>query len=152
MSWIDKKHKPLTLSDDCMDDPLLMALAWKKSHEYIRTLNWYADNFDLDLSALNLVENCKQWVADLQDKSLTFTPLELVPAPKACSWKFKDNNVFDSEFESDECVVWRPVDPAEVSLRPLAHISIREQTMMTLVMMCLADTVETQQGESPLIS
>lgn len=147
MPWLDKRLQPLTLSDDCMSDPLLMALAWKKSHEYIRTLNWYADNFDLDLSALNLVENCKQWVTDLQAKSLTFTPLELVPAPKACSWEFKDNNVFDSEFESDECVVWRPVDPDDVSLRPLAHISIREQTMMTLVMMCVANTVETLQGD-----
>ncbi|MBD3726747.1 MAG: hypothetical protein IE936_06720, partial [Moraxella osloensis] len=30
---------------------------------------------------------------------------------------------------------------------PLAHIGIKEQTMMTLVMMCLANQVETQQGD-----
>lgn len=143
MPWLDKKHQPLTLSDDCINDPVLMALAWKKSHQYIRTANWYADNFDLDFSALSLVENSKKWAADIQKNDLKFTPLELVPAPKACLWEFKES----SFFESDECVVWSPVDLEDVQLRPLAHIAIREQTMMTLVMMCLADKVETLQGD-----
>lgn len=143
MPWLDKRHQPLTLSDDCIKDPLLMALAWKKSHQYIRTANWYADNFDLDFSALSLVENSKKWAADIQKSDLIFTPLELVPAPKACLWEFKES----SFFESDECVVWSPVALEDVQLRPLAHIAIREQTMMTLVMMCLADKVETLQGD-----
>ncbi|QSR34214.1 hypothetical protein CFI10_04305 [Marinobacterium iners] len=32
-------------------------------------------------------------------------------------------------------------------LRPLAHIGIREQSIMTLVMMCLTNEVETKQGD-----
>ena len=70
MPWLDKRHQPLTLSDDCMNDPLCMALAWKKSHQYIRCANWYADNFDLDFSALSLVENSNKWVADIQKNDL----------------------------------------------------------------------------------
>ncbi len=81
MPVIDKKYEELSLKDEHLGDPLLLALAWKKSHQYIRTTNWYADNFELDLSALNLVEQCKKCAEDLDDK-VVFKPLELVPAPK----------------------------------------------------------------------
>ncbi len=139
-----------------------MTLAWKKSHQYIRTANWYADNFELDLSALSLLESAQQWCNDLQQDELTFQPLELVPAPKQHNWEFKK-----TEFGSEECLTWKPKNqaldeynqkpekikkiiekPADIafSLRPLAHMPIREQSMMTLLMMCIGNQVETRQG------
>ncbi len=68
MPIINKKYQELQLTDEYITDPLLMALAWKKSHHYIRTTNWYADNFELDLSALDLMQHCKDWVKRMQDK------------------------------------------------------------------------------------
>ena len=37
MPRIEKRYERLALTDDYLKDPLLMALAWKKSHHYIRT-------------------------------------------------------------------------------------------------------------------
>jgi hypothetical protein len=37
----------LALTDEYLTDPLLMALAWKKTHHYIRTTNLHADNLEL---------------------------------------------------------------------------------------------------------
>ena len=39
MPRIAKKYETLVLADDYLTDPLLMALAWKKSHQYIRATN-----------------------------------------------------------------------------------------------------------------
>ena len=163
MPRIAKKYEQLALDDDYLSDSLLMTLAWKKSHQYIRTANWYADNFELDLSALSLLENARQWCEELQQDELTFKPLELVPAPKQHSWEFKK-----PDSGSDECLEWQPSNqpldeynqkseqekkeinkPADLafSLRPLAHMPIREQSMMTLLMMCIANQVETRQGD-----
>lgn len=138
MPIINKKYQELQLTDEYITDPLLMALAWKKSHHYIRTTNWYADNFELDLSALDLMQHCKDWVKRMQDKKeFKFSELQLVPVPKACKWEFKT---------VENKVLWQPCDEKELTLRPLAHIPIAEQTIMTLVMMCLANTIETKQG------
>ncbi|GHW67036.1 hypothetical protein VCSRO103_2068 [Vibrio cholerae] len=163
MPSIAKKYEQLVLDDDYLTDSLLMTLAWKKSHQYIRTANWYADNFELDLSALSLLESAQQWCNDLQQDDLAFKPLELVPAPKQHNWEFKKTG-----FGSEECLTWQPKNealdeynqnseefkkntekPADIafSLRPLAHMPIREQSMMTLLMMCIANQVETRQGD-----
>jgi len=152
MPVLDKKYDMLALHDDYLADPLLMALAWKKAHEYIRTTNWYADNFELDTSSIDLANRCSEWAKELQD-GLTFTPLELVPAPKSHPWKFEkpDDPMQPAEFK----LLWQPEsqprsdaqDEGPLKLRPLAHIGIREQTIMTLVMMCLSNEVETMQGD-----
>ncbi|MBM7341569.1 RNA-directed DNA polymerase [Pantoea coffeiphila] len=139
MPIINRKYKELKLTDEYISDPLLMALAWKKSHHYIRTTNWYADNFELDLSALDLTQHCKHWVRRICNiEKFEFSPLQLVPVPKACKWEFK---VVEGE------VLWQPQDEDELTLRPLAHIHVAEQTIMTLVMMCLANMIETKQGD-----
>ena len=162
MPVIDKKYEELTLKDNHLSDPLLMALAWKKSHQYIRTTNWYADNFELDASALNLVRYCEEWVKALENK-VQFTELELVPAPKASHWEFvKPKALADLEVDEllsidlaeDYSVIWKPKpNPKEkkaltspLKLRPLAHMPIREQSLMTLLVMGLANKVETIQG------
>ncbi|MFC5080614.1 Reverse transcriptase (RNA-dependent DNA polymerase) [Vibrio thalassae] len=153
MPIIDKKYEELSLKDEHLGDPLLLALAWKKSHQYIRTTNWYADNFELDLSALNLVEQCKNWADELNNE-VVFKPLDLVPAPKTCAWEFVQD-----DSDGRHKIKWQPkpvecekdTTPSEhpqspVKLRPLAHIPIREQSMLSLLMMGLANKVETIQG------
>ncbi|SDM97350.1 RNA-directed DNA polymerase [Vreelandella arcis] len=160
MPVFDKRYDKLVLNDDCLTDPLLMALAWKKAHDYIRTANWYADNFELDVSSIDLPNRCSEWVEAIKSE-LVFRPLELVPAPKTHSWEFVDH--IDSAGGADYKLIWQPKKSGEeakradnkqkdedkefLKLRPLAHIGIREQTIMTLVMMCLADEVETKQGD-----
>lgn len=160
MPQIDPVYERLTLSDSYLKDPLLMALAWKKAHEYIRKTNWYADNFELDKTALNLAQWCRNWVADIQKEELKFKELELVPAPKTSVWKFEKNEclniaqLFDTEIDSTSflaepcyCLEWKPEEEKNIKLRPLAHIGVKEQTMMTLAMMCLANDVEAKQGD-----
>ena len=166
MPRIAKKYEQLALTDDYLTDSLLMALAWKKSHHYIRTTNWYADNFELDLSALSLSTKSEKWCREISLDRLNFTELELVPAPKQHNWGFHKDK--PDSVVSEECLYWYPnnkeleefnrkpsqikkilkkPDEVQLQLRPLAHIPIREQSMMTLLMMCLANEVETQQGD-----
>ncbi|GGX69041.1 RNA-directed DNA polymerase [Saccharospirillum salsuginis] len=155
MPVLDDRYEQLALNDTYLKDPLLMALAWKKAHEYIRTTNWYADNFELDVSSIDLPNRCTEWVGDIQTK-LEFRPLELVPAPKTYQWEFSEPN--DPMSPSEYKVVWQPVKKCKdeksnkseaslLKLRPLAHVGIREQSIMTLVMMCLANEVESAQGD-----
>tara|TARA_R110001583_G_scaffold78533_3_gene212816 strand:- start:1089 stop:5075 length:3987 start_codon:yes stop_codon:yes gene_type:complete len=158
MPQIDPKYDRLYLTDEYLTDPLLMALAWKKAHEYIRTTNWYADNFELDKSALNLAKWCRDWTEEICRDDLEFTPLTLVPAPKTAVWEFIGNECSDAKQmlskEADDipdtgdpwyCLQWQP--KGDIKLRPLAHIGIKEQTIMTLVMMCLANDIEAKQGD-----
>ncbi|WP_123397576.1 RNA-directed DNA polymerase [Pseudomonas protegens] len=156
MPILERKYENIALSEECLTDPLLVALAWKKAHEYIRTTNWYADSFELDISAIDLPGRCREWIEEIKNK-LEFRPLELVPAPKNQEWEF--TKPIDPMSVSDFKLVWQPkkidanygevkVDDGDfINLRPLAHTGIREQTIMTLVMMCLANEVETIQGD-----
>ncbi len=158
MPQIPKKYDRLQLTKQYLIDPMLMALAWKKSHDYIRNTNWYADNFELDKSALNLAALCEKWASDISTGQTEFKDLKLVPAPKTSPWHFDENNC--SEFSEADlnqridkiaapcyCLKWAPREPNKLKLRPLAHIGIKEQTIMTLVMMCLANEVEALQGD-----
>lgn len=158
MPQIDPKYDRLYLTDEYLTDPLLMALAWKKAHDYIRNTNWYADNFDLDKSVLNLAALCDEWTSDISTGQTKFEDLKLVPAPKTAQWHFVPQKTskelleenFDEVGSPDEkcyCLRWEPSNLTDVKLRPLAHIGIKEQTIMTLVMMCLANEVEALQGD-----
>ncbi|GGY35457.1 hypothetical protein GCM10011297_05740 [Bacterioplanes sanyensis] len=158
MPQIQEKYDSLKLTKDYLTDPMLMALAWKKAHEYIRNTNWYADNFELDKSALNLPKLCEEWRNGILGGSIRFDDLKLVPAPKTSQWHFTPRKTMDELLKSnfDEvdlevkncyCLKWQPVHLRDVKLRPLAHIGIKEQTIMTLVMMCLANEVEALQGD-----
>ncbi len=164
MPQIDPKYNRLQLTDEYLKDPLLMALAWKKAHDYIRNVNWYADNFELDKSALNLAKRCKEWVAEINSSKVSFSGLKLVPAPKSAAWAFIPNKCptevdeildvsIDELGNACYCLKWVPESepgsdkPTNIKLRPLAHIGIKEQTMMTLVMMCLTNEVEAIQGD-----
>jgi hypothetical protein len=167
MSVIQEKYQVLPPSGESLSDVVVLAQAWKKSHTFIRRHNWYADVLELDSSTVDLEQRLSQWKVNIQNPSFSPDELSLVPAPKNGKWHFRqapelsgeallDVNLDDlgSEPSFDD---WRPVPAksgladdiaaAEQKLRPLAHVSIRDQTLATAVMMCLAEVVETAQGD-----
>lgn len=135
MRLIKEKYKALKPTLDYLTDEVIIAQAWKKTHGYIRSFNWYADTLELDISALCIEENAKIWAQELEDNK-SISKLELVPAAKSEHWTISKRG-------------WQPSDARgnKIPLRPLAHIQIRDQTWATAVMMCLADAVETAQGD-----
>lgn len=126
----------MTLNDKDLANEMLIAYAWKKSYSYITTTNWYADNFELDLSSINLEKTVLK-IKNKIDENYSFEPMHLVAVPKSCRWEFREEN---------NKIKWLPRLNDDQKLRPLAHISINDQAIMTLVMMGLANQVETLQG------
>lgn len=128
---------------ELIKEEYVLVQAWKKTAAHIRYHNWYADTLTLDRIAVNLpqflaevAERLKapdQWVND---------PLRIVPAPKSQQWRVTQ--------DSSGTKRWGPVigGKTAVNIRPLAHVSIRDQVVATAVMLCLADRVETRQGHS----
>lgn len=116
----------------------VLVQAWKKTASYIRSHNWYADTLNLDQATVNLPEfisevagrfsNPEKWENDF---------LRLVPAPKSQRWQV------------DEYGNWKPIkrDDAAKKIRPLAHVTLRDQVAATALMLCLADRVESLQGD-----
>ena len=137
------------MNDECLRPSLellcqeyVLIQAWKKTASYIRYHNWYSDTLALDRAAVNL----PRFLADLTEHLKTpeqwsNDPLRLVPAPKSQQWRV---NISTRK--------WEPTRKGKdaVRLRPLAHVSLRDQVVATAVMLCLADRVETIQGVSPL--
>lgn len=143
MSVVDSRYEKLCPRREILQDEVVLAQAWKKTHTFIRRHNWYADVLELDASAICLSRNLAAWSSDIALGEYKTTPAWLVPAPKNGLWCFK------SEDEGG----WQPrVAPGDEPpvLRPLAHIGIREQTVATAVMLCLADCIETAQGDTAL--
>lgn len=152
MGLLDPKYKVLLPNGNYLTDKVVLAQAWKKAHQYIRSTNWYADTFELDRSAIDLDAQLDKWINELDDEKFTFDPLRLVPAPKTERWHFKKkrnpaNAIGNRDFSYD----WQPdIDNQKESksLRPLAHVTIRDQSLMTALMMCLANKVETLQSDT----
>ncbi|MBB4598149.1 RNA-directed DNA polymerase [Xanthomonas arboricola] len=143
MTVVDSRYKRLSARGSTLQDEVVLAQAWKKSHTYVRSFNWYADALELDVSAACLSNDIGRWAASIADGSYTTSPAWLVPAPKNGLWKFgqKSGSYWGPQLKDD---AQAPV------LRPLAHIGIREQTVATAVMLCLADCVESAQGDTSL--
>jgi hypothetical protein len=126
-----------------LQDEVVLAQAWKKTHTFIRRHNWYADVLELDASGVCLPENLAKWSNDIASGDYETSPAWLVPAPKNGLWCFR------SESEGG----WQPrlaEDEQAPVLRPLAHIGVREQTVATAVMLCLANCIESIQGDPSL--
>ncbi len=122
-----------------------MAQAWKKTHGYMRTHNWYADTLALDISALGLEGNARSWANDILESDGCPHPLELIPAAKSEKWVVDEKQGWLPQSLLDkEAVEARQLKPP---LRPLAHLTVRDQTWATATMLCLADAVETAQGD-----
>ncbi|MER0040889.1 RNA-directed DNA polymerase [Pseudomonas sp. MGal98] len=141
MSVVDSRYDRLIPRIGLLQDEVVLAQAWKKTHTFIRRHNWYADVLELDASAVCLTDNLRRWSKSISSKKYQTAPAWLVPAPKNGLWGFREN----------EDGGWGPRSSAigdEPVLRPLAHIGIKEQTIATAVMLCLADCIETAQGDT----
>ncbi|WP_110642246.1 RNA-directed DNA polymerase [Salinicola sp. CPA57] len=167
MSIVKEEYRELPPRGEKLCDVVVLSQAWKKSHTYIRRHNWYADVLELDASAIDLENQLVCWAEEVCHVDFLPRDLLLVPAPKNSRWWFRstdelsaldlDGSGIEPTFED-----WAPseLDQAEGTakqaeeeqprqkLRPLAHLSIRDQTLATTVMMCLAEAVESAQGNT----
>jgi len=140
MKLINEKYRALKPSLDYLTDEVVIAQAWKKTHGFIRSFNWYADTLALDISALTIEENAKLWAKALKEGK-SINDLELVPAAKSEEWGISKNGWSNTDKRTDD------EGKIKLPLRPLAHLTVRDQTWATAAMMCLADAVETAQGK-----
>lgn len=136
MKLLDRKYYNLEPKFDYLKDSFILGLAWKKTDSFVRTHNWYADLLALDKCAFNINHEVTNWSSLLDDRVLSKNDIELIPAPKGASW------FFDKE-------KWT-TNKDDRKLRPLANISIKDQSFATAVMMCLADAIETSQKDCSL--
>lgn len=128
-------------SADFLSDSAILVQSWKKAHAYIRSHNWYADSLELDVSALRLNSLVNEWSKLLtpdEIQNYSPDPMRLVPAPKSHPWTLEDG--------------WKPSNDenGELKLRPLAHLSIRDQSLSMATLICFANIVETAQGDPSL--
>lgn len=125
---------------DLLSEEYVLVQAWKKTSAYIRGHNWYADTLDLDRTTVDLRRFLRKLAERLKNPTeWRNQPLRIVPAPKAQNWRV------DSV---DGTRRWVPVDGNIAGkLRPLAHVAFAEQVAATAVMLCLADRVESAQGD-----
>lgn len=143
MTIVRDKYRVLAPRVGLLRDVVVLAQAWKKAHTYIRRHNWYADTLELDCSAFDLDHKLGQWSDELKAGNFRPHPAWLVPAPKNGTWSF------GGKFSGGWGAV--PLDEKESPvLRPLAHLGIREQTVSTAAMLCLADCIESAQGNTTL--
>ena len=124
---------------DLLQQEYVLVQAWKKTASYIRYHNWFSDTLELDRTAVNLpmfiaeiaecLQSPDQWENDT---------LRIVPAPKSQRWRV-----------SPTSGVWEPREKGATAapLRPLAHVNLRDQVVATALMLCLANRVETRQGD-----
>lgn len=125
-----------TLNDLKMECVLVQA--WKKTSKYIRQHSWYADTLELDYQSLRLPEFIQEIRTRLENTSeWKPTPLRVVPAPKSQKWSMKNGN-------------WTPDESLNSKIRPLAHVALIDQVIGTGIMLCLADYIETIQGDTTL--
>jgi hypothetical protein len=171
MSVIKDAYLELAPHGSSLADVVVLSQAWKKSHAFIRRHNWYADVLELDVSTVDLEDQLVRWGADVSQDSFRPHELLLVPAPKIAKWVFRPTPVvrsledlLDLDIDSlgsepsfddwgpktmvSEFGAYAASSDLTQKLRPLAHLSIRDQTLATAVMMCLAEAVETAQGDT----
>ncbi len=128
----------------CVTSEPLLIQAWKKSFHYIRTRNWYADALEMDCSAAQLECDIHEWRDDCcrrRTRAFKPRPMHVVPAPKCFPWNFR-------RMPDGGTPRWAPVWETNKRpyLRPLAHLRLRDQVLATACMICVADVVETAQG------
>ena len=125
--------EPLEPRFDSLWREEVLVQAWKKASGYIRYHNWFSDTLELDWTTVNLPDFLGDVASALKSPNPWETDtIRIVPAPKSQpGWK-------------TEASEWK--HPKEVPLRPLAHVTLRDQVVATAIMLCLADRVETRQG------
>jgi len=146
MSIIADEYEIIAPQIKYLSDEVILAQAWKKSHSYIRRRNSYADVLELDCSTIDLQNKLSSWAKQLNTESYQADDMRLVLAPKNKRWYFPESTEkagFNSWISRSN-----KQKSDEQGLRPLAHMTIKDQTASTAVMLCLADAVETSQGPS----
>ena len=146
MSILNPLYAHLSPSISLLGDEAVLAQAWKKTDTHIRRHNWFADILELEHTSLLLPTKLAAWSADVKRTSSAALRPEgamVVLAPKNAKWYFPKGAKGG----------WKPVTKKRANheqpeLRPLAHIKIKDQVLATTVMMCLADAVETLQGNT----
>ena len=124
---------------DLLRQEYVLVQAWKKTASYIRYHNWFSDTLELDRTAVSLptfitdIAECLQSLDQWENDAL-----RIVPAPKSQRWRI-----------SPTSGAWEPREKGATAarLRPLAYVSLRDQVVATAVMLCLANRVETMQGD-----
>lgn len=171
MKIINEKYKKLKPTFEYLSDEVVVAQAWKKTHSYMRTHNWYADTLALDISALGLERNLEIWINNMSKEP---TQLELVPAAKSDEWVIEKNfgwvpkaslkiecehkskcgkeettecKNFPSNKYCDKDIELAQKRKDKPPIRPLANLTIKDQTLASAAMLCLADLVEDAQGD-----
>ena len=123
---------------ELLREEYVLVQAWKKTASYIRYHNWFADTLALDRAAVNLPAFIGQLRERLQSsEAWRNDPLRIVPAPKSQRWSVRRG-------------MWTPEKGQKARLRPLGHVSLSDQVVATALMLCLADRVETLQGDPRL--
>lgn len=123
---------------ELLREEYVLVQAWKKTASYIRYHNWFSDTLALDRAAVNL----PAFIGELRERLQSSDrwqndPLRIVPAPKSQCWEVRRGT-------------WWPIKKKGAPLaplRPLAHVSLPDQVVATALMLCLADRVETLQGD-----
>jgi hypothetical protein len=124
---------------DLLTKEYVLVQAWKKTAAHIRYHNWYSDTLALDVATVNLPRFLEKLAERFSSyEAWTSDPLRIVPAPKSQPW-----------WVNPKTKRWGPKGTGSdaVKLRPLAHVSLEDQVAATAVMMCLADRVESLQGD-----
>lgn len=122
-----------------LSEEYVLIQAWKKTAGYIRYHNWFSDTLALDRAAVDL----PRFLAGIRERlnspeNWANDPIRIVPAPKSQRWRV-----------DDQSGGWGPVEKGAKAarLRPLAHVSLADQVVASAVMLCLADRIETLQGD-----
>ncbi len=122
---------------DLLGNEYLLVQAWKKTASYIRYHNWFSDTLELDKVAVNLPNFINELQSRLSSaENWQNDPLRIILAPKSQRW-ILDNQEWKPENDDDD----------KVTVRPLAHVKLTDQVIGTALMLCLADRVETIQGD-----
>ena len=124
---------------DLLQQEYVLVQAWKKTASYIRYHNWFFDTLELDRTAINLptfiteISECLKFPDQWENDAL-----RIVLAPKSQRWRV-----------SPTSGAWEPKEGGAVTarLRPLAHVSLKDQVVATALMLCLANRIETKQGD-----
>ena len=122
----------------------VLVQAWKKTVKYIRYHNWFSDTLALDHVAINLPKFLAELHEQLESSRIWQSkPLRIVPAPKSQRWQV-----------SKQTGLWGPVKKKAIAtrLRPLAHVNLTDQVIASAIMLCMADRVETIQGDPRYIN
>ena len=131
---------------EILQEEYLLVEAWKKTVAHIRAHNWFADTLEIDRASAELPRFLEAIARRLSDPiGYETRPLRLVPAPKSHHWTLGEGGGVER---------WRPEVDSQGSglrVRPLAHVDLEDQVAATAVLLCLADRVETKQG-NPAIS